>query len=131
MEKSATWTRCGPWSTVFCRYRRYVELEQLLRLRGHVEASATEDPAESARGLVAAYPRIRADVVAAVGADDQAEFERLFPSELKSKGQPPMVQAGEAQLYLSQMVGWLDGLIEGALLDRRKAEAEAKRIGFE
>jgi len=33
--------------------------------------------------------------------------------------------------YLAQMVGWLDGLSEGALLDRRKAEAEAKRIGFE
>ena len=44
------------------------------------------------------------------------------------------MQAGEVKLYLAQMAGWIDGMIESAILDQRiqaEAEAKVKRVGFE
>jgi hypothetical protein len=115
-----------------------MSVEQLLRLKGVLKASAGIELQEGAReggsGLVAAYPRIRAEVIAAVGAKHTAEFERLFPSDLKTTGRPWGTQAEEVKLYFAQMAGWIDGMIESAILDQRiqaEAEAKMKRVGFE
>jgi hypothetical protein len=111
-----------------------MNVDQLLRLKGTLQASEGIKRMEGGQGLVSAYPRIRTEVIAAVGDQHTAEFERLFPADLATAGQPWGKQAGEVKLYLSQMAGWIDGMIESTLLDRRiqaEAEAKAKRIGFE
>jgi hypothetical protein len=115
-----------------------VNVEQLLRLKGTLEASQGIDLREGGkgggRGLVSAYPRIRAEVIEAVGDEHRAEFERLFPPELSTDGQPWGAQAGEVRLYVTQMAGWIGGIIDSALLDKRiqaEAEAKAKSVGFE
>lgn len=111
-----------------------MNVDQLLRLKGTLEASEGVALQEGGMGLVAAYPRIRAEVIDAVDEEQRAEFERLFPSELSTDGQPWGAQAGEVKLYVAQMAGWIGGVIESAILDRRiqaEAEAKAKRVGFE
>ena len=107
-----------------------MNLEQIMRLSGVVKASAAAEPEA---GLVDAYPRIRQEVVDAMGNDHAAELDRLFPPELSTAGQPWGKQAAEVKTRMAQMGGWLDGMIESALVGQRiKAEAEAKarQVGF-
>ena len=83
---------------------------------------------------MASYPRLRAEVLAAVGEEHATEFQRLFPVELATEGQPWGTRAGEVKLYVSQIAGWLDGMIEAAMMERQiqaDADARAKRVGFE
>lgn len=110
-----------------------MDIDQLMRLKGMLEGSANIDPMMGGEGLVASYPRIREDVASAIDEADRAELERLFPAELSTAGKPWGAQAGEVKLYLSQMAGWIKGMIDAAVLDRQiqaDAEAKAKRVGF-
>jgi hypothetical protein len=107
-----------------------MDVERLMRLKGTVEASKE---APLGPGLVASFGRIRAEVSEAVGPAYAQELNRLFPEELKTTGQPWGAQATEAQTLLGQMAGWLDGMIEAAILDRRiqaDADAKARQTGF-
>jgi hypothetical protein len=99
-----------------------VDLQTLLRLRGTVEAQ-TDVRGSGGQGLVESYPRIRSEVERAIGPDLHDEFSRLFPSELASAGRPWGAQADEVRTLLSQMAGWIGGLVESAMIDQR-IEAE-------
>ena len=111
-----------------------MDVDFLLRLKGTLEASSVQPHDRPAQAHAQAYPRIRAEVEAALDDDSlREEFDRLFPAELGSAGRPWGAQGEEAIVLMNQLAGWLGGLIEAAILDRRvRAEAEerAKRTGF-
>jgi hypothetical protein len=101
-----------------------------MRLRGTVKAA---EGAATGAGLVAAYRRIRWEVVDALRGEFAEELDRLFPLELSTDGQPWGAQAQEVKTLMAQIAGWLDGVIEAAILDRRieaEAEAKARQVGF-
>jgi hypothetical protein len=107
-----------------------VEVERLMRLSGVVKASAVAEPEA---GLADAYPRIRQEVAEAVGDEYVAELDRLFPPELSTAGRPWGVQAAEAKSRMAQLGGWLDGMVDAAVLGQRiqaEAEAKARQTGF-
>jgi hypothetical protein len=109
-----------------------MDVSQLLRLKGTLEAVATRD-VRADKGQAESYVRIRAEVARAVEPSLTEELERLFPAELSTAGQPWGVQAQEAMTLMGALSGWLGGIIDGAVLDQRiRAEAEerAKRTGF-
>jgi hypothetical protein len=111
-----------------------MDLERVMRLKGAVEASAgVPTAAGGGQGLVDSYPRIRREVAEAVGAGYAEEVERLFPESLQTEGRPWGAQAEEVKALMAQMAGWLDGMIEAAILERRiqaEAEAKARKTGF-
>lgn len=110
-----------------------MDVEYLLRLKGTLEGSRDTPAQTGGQGLVGSYARVRSEVLDAVATEHRAEFDRLFPVELETTGRPWGTQAEEVKLRFGQMAGWLDGMINGALLDRRiraEAEAKAKKVGF-
>lgn len=112
-----------------------MDVDFLLRMKGVLDASMSESKPLSGQAQAESYLRIRGEVASSLGEDTslRAEVERLFPSELSSSGRPWGVQGAEAVVLMSQLAGWLSGLIEASILDRRiRAEAEerAKRTGF-
>jgi hypothetical protein len=114
-------------------YLGQVDVERLMRLKGTVQAAQATTAATGGEGLIASYPRIHAEVADAVGPDFAEELGRLFPTDLATKGQPWIAQAEEVKSLLAQIAGWLDGMIEAAILDRRiqaEAQAKAKQTGF-
>lgn len=88
--------------------------------------------------MAESYPRLHEQVRAAVAnTSASAEFADLFPAALATTGRPWGYQGDEAQSLVTQMAGWLTGVIDGATFEQRlevearaKAEADAKRTGF-
>jgi hypothetical protein len=111
-----------------------VDVDFQMRMKGALEAAAAMPTGRPGQGHAEAYPRIRAEVAAAIGANTLAdELDRLFPAELSTAGRPFGAQGEEAIVLMNQLAGWLGGLIDAAVLDRRiRAEAEerAKQPGF-
>ena len=110
-----------------------MEVDFLLRIRSALEAATAQPSGRPGQPHAKAYPRLRAEVEQALTDDLRDEFERLFPSSLETTGQPWGKQGEEAIVLMTQLAGWLNGLVEAAILDRRiRAEAEerAKRTGF-
>jgi hypothetical protein len=110
------------------------DLGRLLRFKGTVEAAASsvEPNAYGTLALVAAYGRLRPEALLVIPEDLRDEFVRLFP---ESAGHPGGTsdEARHAKLLLDQMAGWIGGIIEEALIERRiEAEAaeKARRTGF-
>jgi hypothetical protein len=102
-------------------------VEHLLRIKGTVEAAAGANSREGGEGLIAAYPRLRAEVLNAIDEEHRIEFGRLFPATITPDGAAWFAAAEEVKLTLVLIAGWLDGTIDGALLERRVvAEAQAK-----
>jgi hypothetical protein len=104
-----------------------MNVEHLLRIKGTVDAAAGANPREGGEGLIAAYPRLRAEVVDVIDDQHRIEFDRLFPATITPDGGAWVAEAEEVKLTLALIGGWLDGIVNGALLDRRiVAEAQAK-----
>ena len=110
-----------------------MDVGHLLRLKGIIEGSERADITRGGEGLIASYERVRQQVFEALEPGLTDEFEELFPAELRTTGQPWGAQAGEVKILFGQLAGWIGGIIETALLERRiqaEAEAKAKQIGF-
>lgn len=104
-----------------------MDVDQLLRLKGIIEGSEQASTTIGGQGLVASYGRIREQVGDAISADLTTEFNKLFPAELRTAGRPWGAQAGEVKTLLGQMAGWVGGIVESTLVERRiQAEAEGK-----
>jgi hypothetical protein len=115
---------------------------KLLRLQGMVNAAAqTEATRDSATALVRAYMRLREEIHVAVESDQtaelQMEFERLFPPLEEPGSFSPALAveshtrlaaaAEEGRIHLSQLGGWIQGLIEERTLqERMRLDAEAR-----
>lgn len=105
----------------------------LLRLKGMCEAALDAPTKATGQAVAASYVRIRAEVGEAIGGEHTEELDRLFPKELETAGRPWGIQAEEAKTLFGQLAGWISGLIEEQLLDRRiraEAEAKARKTGF-
>jgi hypothetical protein len=114
------------------RYRVLVDVGTLLRLKGVLEATA-EPTGRPGQGEAESYPRVRARVAALVDDSLLEELGSLFPEQLSTAGRPWLAQGEEAIVLMKQLAGWLGGLIEEAVLERRirvEAEEKAKRTGF-
>jgi hypothetical protein len=104
-----------------------MDIERLMRIKGTVDAAAGANPREGGEGLIAAYPRLRSEVVDAIDEERRIEFDRLFPATLTRDGAAWVAEAEEVKLTLALIGGWLEGIVNGALLERRiVAEAQAK-----
>jgi hypothetical protein len=110
-----------------------MDVDRLLRLKGTVQASVAAPDTTGGQGLVASYGRIRSEVVAALGTQYEDGLSRLFPGELATSGRPWGQQELEVKTLLTQLAGWIDGVIEGQILNQRiqaEAEAKARTTGF-
>jgi hypothetical protein len=130
-----------------------LELGRLLRVKAMIDASVDEsNPGDSVHASAEAYVRLHAEISGMV--DDTElhdEFDRLFPDEVlpldhaeelgMSLSPQGAVRAGSegrrAQTHLRQLAGWVQGLIEEQLLERRivaeaeaNAKEQAKQVGF-
>jgi hypothetical protein len=120
----------------------FVELTTAVKLSEMAKAAANSVPVEgaSAPTLTESYMRIRTAVLNVLEGDEDEEFRRLLPEiaivEAPSPGDHMRMvakktmaaepSAREAKNLLDQMAGWLSGIVDIALLDRRiQAEAEA------
>jgi hypothetical protein len=122
-----------------------MDLGQLLRLKGRVDAAATvtEPDGSAAPALTESYMRLREQILKMLdGGDLSAEFNESFP-EIEIVGSPGRhprdvalaqmahtVDARRAQTLLAQLAGWLDGLIQAETYEQRmriEAEEKAKR----
>jgi hypothetical protein len=111
-----------------------MDVDFLLRMKGALDAVTAEDSGRQ-QGYAEVYSRIRQEV--AFGVDGlpglQAEFDRLFPASVSAEGRTGGPQDREAIVLMQQLAGWLGGVIDASILERRiRAEAEerAKRTGF-
>src|SRR4051794_39120968 len=110
-----------------------MDVQQLLRLKGMVEASVEPGPGHASEAQAQAYLRVRGLVRETLEGGAGDEFDKLFPETFSTTGRPWRYQSDEAVVLMRQLAGWLSGLIEGELLERRiRAEAEerARRTGF-
>lgn len=121
-----------------------LDLGRLLRAKNMVDSAAAsvKPDAAAARGLTESYARLRAEILdLAAGSEYESEAARLFPEV--GIAEPPNArlagvsgrqfnvnlesEAKRAVALLGQLGGWLQGLIDEQLLERRiQAEAEAK-----
>ena len=132
-----------------------LDLGKLLRLRGMVTAAAlTEAAQHSAAALVRAYNGLVDELNAALAGNEaqdlRDEFRRLFPHiqdpgvydpiayEAASRRAKLESAAAEARTRLSQLGGWIQGLVDELTFDQRlqlQAEADARerakpQVGF-
>jgi hypothetical protein len=55
------------------------------------------------------------------------EFARIFPDALDTTGRAWPHQGHEAKTLMAEMAGWLGGVVEGQVLERRiQGDAEAR-----
>jgi hypothetical protein len=121
-----------------------MEIGWLLRVKNMIDAArgSIAPSAASARALTESYGQLRIEVLGLVsGTDEEEEFDRIFP-DIPTADVPNMRLAGNsgkqqhanlesealrATALLAQLAGWVEGLIDEQLLERRiHAEAEAK-----
>lgn len=102
-------------------------------MREMINEAKTELGARGAAAIIAAYERLRGEMLALItesGLDElRSEFERLFPPAVSAPGDIRgfPTRAADASLKTAMMHGWIQGLIEEQLLDQTiRAEAEAK-----
>lgn len=102
-----------------------IDINRILRLRSTIDAGASSN---STTALIELYRTAREQVLAMLEGELRTEFEELFPGwdARWGGGQVLGVTMGEARGRLRSIVGWLDGLIEGARYQGQlKANAEA------
>jgi hypothetical protein len=128
------------------RYILYMgdfDLGRITRLKGAVASTAdvSEVKPDDAVSLVDGYRRLREQVASLVADTDlRDEFEEMFPDLPEFVAQSPTggrgliewhnratTEAKKAQRLLSQMSGWLEGVIESQTMPERiQAEAAEK-----
>lgn len=112
-----------------------MDVGTLFRLKGVVEAAAQQPTGNLSEAHIFSYRRVRTEVRMAIDPPHGDEFDRLFPEDAAAwdGGGPYGSAATEAIVLMNQMAGWLDGIIQAAVLDQRirvEAEEKAKRTGF-
>lgn len=106
------------------------DIGRFMRLQGAIDAAAAAVPEDHAAtavtALVGAYSTLREEVRAAIDADYQGEFDRLFPTvtvpptaNLRAGFDPFRSAdiANEARTRLRTMGGWLGGFVQEARPD--------------
>jgi hypothetical protein len=122
-----------------------LDLGQLLRYKGMVEAASTAVDADgaAAHALSESYMRLREQLANVLEGDLSDEFNAVFP-EIEIPA-PVQVHPGaaaraaiaqtpaarRAQVLLTQLAGWLDGLIAEQTLDQRLKLEAAERVAQE
>lgn len=120
-----------------------MDVGTFLRLQGAVDgaidASKAKNSTQAGSATEDAYFRLRKEIRESIPAEDQEEFDRLFPDtvipSLKARSDAGPASAterfGTAQTLLTSLSGWLGGYVQHARLEAETRAYAEERVKAE